>query len=557
MTRHLAFVFVVLVVGLPGLANARPRVALLQLEGDPGGEVQDAVNAALESDLALLGPSQVKRTIDKLGFDSDLTERDLKKLANELEADAIVQGKVSSGEDDHRILHVRLFHKGKKVKGFKVEFNVAGAKFKSALHDKMLEKLGIGEAKSDDPPAETKPAKKDKDKDKDAKKKKKGADDDAAETADAKPTKKDKDKDAKKKGKDKGESAEETAADDTKKKKDGDIDIDGAPKQADVDAQSKTDDPAGDDTKKKDQVSDDEKSKKKKRTAKKGMDDDDEELSARAGADVGVRDNPHSANHVAIRLDVGPSLTSRKLSFNSKQFDVGPGSIGPPKGYANSAVPGVRVAGVLFPGALSNPRSAAAGFGVYGELDQTVGLSVQNSLQAGTKFAVTEKRWSAGVRYRIAFGPSPTAPTITLGVGYGHRAFKIDRHGLMDGLSIDIPDVEYVGIDPGAEFRVPLVKSVAMVFGGRALLVSRTGSIQKPEEYGQAKVTGGEGTAGLDIVFGNRYALNLSGYFMQMGFVFTGNGAMSNARDGDPSNKDVGGAADRYVGGAATFGILY
>jgi hypothetical protein len=32
---------------------------------------------------------------------------------------------------------------------------------------------------------------------------------------------------------------------------------------------------------------------------------------------------------------------------------------------------------------------------------------------------------------------------------------------------------------------------------------------------------------------------------------------MTNNRDGDPGTKDVGGAADRYIGGAATFGVVY
>jgi hypothetical protein len=42
-----------------------------------------------------------------------------------------------------------------------------------------------------------------------------------------------------------------------------------------------------------------------------------------------------------------------------------------------------------------------------------------------------------------------------------------------------------------------------------------------------------------------------------MGFAFTGTGQMSNNRDGDPMTKDVGGAADRYIGGAITLGVMY
>ena len=42
----------------------------------------------------------------------------------------------------HKVLHVRLFVNGKRVKGFKVEFgSTRSEKVKTALKDKLLEKL--------------------------------------------------------------------------------------------------------------------------------------------------------------------------------------------------------------------------------------------------------------------------------------------------------------------------------------------------------------------------------------------------------------------------------
>jgi hypothetical protein len=58
-------------------------------------------------------------------------------------------------------------------------------------------------------------------------------------------------------------------------------------------------------------------------------------------------------------------------------------------------------------------------------------------------------------------------------------------------------------------------------------------------------------------VLGKRFAVRAVGEFSQVGFAFTGNGTEANNRDGDPTTKDVGGAADRVIGGALTFGVLY
>jgi hypothetical protein len=431
-----------------------------------------------------------------------MSDKDLKKLSGELEADAIIRGTLTN-KDGKQIIHFKLFVKGKKVKGFTVEFgSLKSQKFKDALHDKLIEKLG-GEKKvaSDD--------------DADAKPKKKGGGDDAA---DAKPKKKgggdDDDADAKPKKK----AGDEDADTDARPKKSGDDD-------ADADA----------------------KPRKKKRVGKAGDDDDEEvEQVTTVRPETG-----HSASHDAVRVDFGVSVLSRTLTFNSRNFEQAP------KGYKNSPVPGGRLEAELFPFAVSKPTSAAAGLGIAGTYDQTFALNLQSTAQPGTKFPVTEKHYDIGLRYRIAFGARVSSPSLTLGLGYGSWAFTVNRSALMQGNVIDLPDVNYVGYTPGLTFRIPLGNTVALLFGGSALLVTSTGQIQTPQQYGQAKVTAGSGMFGLDFVFSNRYALRVAAEAAQMGFAFTGGAQMTNNRDGDPASKDVGGAADRYIGGAFTFGVLY
>ena len=448
-----------------------PKVVIVPFTGDVSGDTQEAVVDALGDDVTVAGPKETTRALDKLGLDTDLGDKDAKKLGSELDADAVLQGSLSS-KDGKQILHFKIFVHGKKVKGFTIEFgSIKSDKFKSALHDKLVEKLVPAKASSDD---EEKPKKKgdDEDADADSKPKKKHADDD--DDADAKP-------------------------------------------------------------------------KKKKKVAKgdDGDEDVEEEVATTVKAPV------HTANRDAVRVDFGPSLLSRKLTFNSRSFEQAP------KGYSNNPVPGGRVDGELFPFAFNNPNSAAAGLGIGGEFDQTFALNLQSSAQQGTKFPVTERHFDIGLRYRIAFGSKATSPTFTISAGYAKHTFVVNRTALMQGVSIDLPDVDYTGYDPGIAFRIPIGNTVALMFGGRALLVTSTGAIQTPQQYGQAKVTAGEASVGLDFVFSNRYALRLTGEFAQMGFAFTGGAEMTNNRDGEPNSKDVGGAADRYLGGAATFGVLY
>jgi TolB-like protein len=458
-------VIAIALVVASGTAFAKPKVAIVPLEGDSDGNAQDAITDALGDDVDVAGPKSVGRAIDKLGLDTEMSDKDLKKLSSELEVDDIVRGTLTS-KDGKQIIHFKLFVKGKKERGFTVEFgSLKSQKFKDALHDKLMEKF---------------------------------------------------------------EADKEVASDDdSAKKSDDDED---RPKKKDRDDDS------------------DDKPKKKKRVGKAGDDDDDTEVEE---VTTVKPSSGHSASHDAIRVDFGVSLLSRTLTFNSRSFEQAP------KGYKNSPVPGGRLDAELFPFAISKPTSAAAGLGIAGTYDQTFGLNLQSTAQPGTKFPATEKHYDIGVRYRIAFGSKVSSPSLTLAAGYGHWMFKVNRSALMQGNVIDLPDVDYAGYTPGLMFRIPIGGTVALLFGGSALLVTTTGGIQTPAQYGQAKVTAGSGMFGLDIVFSNRYALRLAAEAAQMGFAFTGGAEMTNNRDGDPATKDVGGAADRYIGGAFTFGVLY
>ena len=508
--RRVLAIGVALYLLVPGLAVAKPKVALVAFDGDKSGELNEVVAELLDGEFSVSGAKQTGRTLDKLGLDTELSDKDLKKLANELDADAIVRGDLSK-KGARKLLHVKLFVKGKKVRGFKVEFASARSeKFREALKDKMIEKLA-GKA---------------------AKKK--------VEVA-AEPERDDEDPlgGSKKKGKkaDRTDRTEKTSTAFGGGSRDSE-ETDGA------DRDDKADEDRDEDS--------DEDEPKRKRTARADIDDEDIDGGLSASATVERSSSRgRAANKVAVRVDLGASMSARQLKFNSRAFEQAP------KPYANSPVAGARISGEIFPLAFGNPHSLVAGIGFAGHYDQTLKLNLQSTAQPGTDFPVEQKHWSLGARMRVGIGSRPTSPTVTLAGGYFHRKFKVDRSRLMEGNIIDLPDVFYQGYNAGLEFRIPILQQVAFLAGGKAIFVTNTGQIQQLYSYGQAKVTAGEGMAGLDIVIAGRIGLRLTGEIAQMGFAFTGNGELTYNRDRDPTTPDVGGASDRYYGGTATLAVLY
>jgi hypothetical protein len=476
-------------------AAAKPRVAVVAFEGDPGGQAQDAVNEALGDDVQLLGHTELTKAVDKLGLDVNELEadKDLRKLSKELEADAIIQGKLSA-KGGNKLLHFKLFIHNKKAKGFKIEFgSLKSKKFKDKLHDKMVDKLGVESAGPKG-------------------KRDKGGDGDTDALA-------------------------------TMKKKDGEGDGEGEkPKKKDPDAEGDTK-PKGEDG-----GEDGDAPRKKKKRVARGDVDADAEIEA--GADAKPIATTHTANRVAIRLDVGGSGSQRKLAFVSRDYPQAP------KGYGNSFVGGFRIEGQFYPFAFSSPKGAG-GIGLAGMYDQTASLNLTSTAQPDTKFPVTQRRYAVGLRYRLVFGSSETSPTLTIGASYGHRTFKVNRSALAMGNVIDLPDTDYVGFAPMLELRIPIVARVQLTLGGAAWLLSGAGQIQQPDQYGQARVTEGEGSVGLDFIITSRFAVRVSGDFAQYGYKFTGNGDQTKNRDMEPSSPDVGGASDRYFGGALTLAVLY
>lgn len=487
----------VILFAISGVAWAKPKVVVLAFSGDAKEEARRAVVAALADDIRLVSRKAVRRNVDKLELDpEDLSEKDLRNLADELEAEAIIQADLSK-KPPNKVLHFKLFVHGKKVTGFTIEFgSLKSKKFRAALRDKIVAKLS--EDEGDDKPAKAT-------RDDDAPLRSKKSDGEAGEAE---------------KGDDDVSDALTTK---TAKAKQGE---DGAEK---ADAGSREGGEGGED----------------------GKDKPGNEADAKPKARDDAAAPARMANRAAVRLDIGGAVHKRSLKFNARDFPQAPDN------YSNSIVPGIRVEAQVYPLAFSNPNSIAAGLGLAGLFDQTLLLKLTPDVQPGTKLPVTERRFSIGPRFRYVFGSSPTSPSITVGVGYAQRTFTVKRSALMDGNAIDLPDVKYVGFDPGLEARIGITGRLAVVLGGSVLLLTSTGAIEKADQFGRATVTAGQGTVGVDIGITSRIGVRLTGEFAQFGFKFAGTGTQSNARDNDASTKDVGGATDRYFSGVATLAVQY
>ncbi|MCB9575193.1 MAG: hypothetical protein H6709_24210 [Kofleriaceae bacterium] len=499
---------------LLGIAVAPPpaaagKVAVLSVQGDPEGELEDGLVSIVEDRHELVTSGEFERTARRAGLD-DLDAKGIGKIAKKLHADAVVEG-VLSREDEGFTLIVRIrAQNGKTVK--KITVDLAKARLSSKAKrrlgtgildgiDKVLGVVGDDDGRDDDDDDDA-----DDDGGRKRKKVRKAARDLAA------------DEDRPRKGKKASRS----------KRHDDDEDSD-----ADADADDDDDDGDGD------------------RVAVADDDDDDDELEAR---DDGERRRPRDPRRPAIKIAVGPSAKARSLAFSVRP-DLDPDLA--PNGDTTTMVPGARVSGEVYPMALKGGRDAAANLGVGFEFDQTLTLSTQTSDAPDQKFPTAQRSWSVGVRYRILLGDKPTSPTVTVGAGYGRRAFIVDRSALPDGARIDFPDVDYRFVDPGLTVRLPLGKSMALEVEGKGLLFKQAGAIQKDTEYGGAKITGFEAGGGVEVKVTKSAVVQLSGSWTQVGFDFIGNGMLSNGRDGDLTTQDVGGAMDRYIGAAATLGVAY
>jgi hypothetical protein len=145
--RWLAFV---LVLVLPAVALAKPKVAVAPLDNDTDGKITAVLVDAADDHATVTKPSKVEKAMDKLSL-SELNKKALKKLRIELEVEVIIHGKVGR-ENGKR--HIELVLSGKGKKQMTIDVAIGSPKsLKKDLSkrlDKKIEEMTGGDEDPDD-----------------------------------------------------------------------------------------------------------------------------------------------------------------------------------------------------------------------------------------------------------------------------------------------------------------------------------------------------------------------------------------------------------------------
>jgi hypothetical protein len=226
-----------------------------------------------------------------------------------------------------------------------------------------------------------------------------------------------------------------------------------------------------------------------------------------------------------------------------------------PQGYSGAPVPGLRIAGDLFPLAFNKKnRSFTRNLGVTGLFDRAIKISSELKTATMTYTLPTvEQHLAFGVIYR-----HPVSPTLTIegSVRYNKRKFVINKSSApMD--AVDIPNTNYSYVDPGVGVHYVLGPKAALSADARFLLITDTGEMQSPDQYGASTVTGVDLGLAVDYRVAQKIVVRAALGLATIGYAFKGNGALTNNRDGQPASVDVSGARDTYYGGSAGAAYLF
>src|SRR5690606_34926009 len=120
----------------------------------------------------------------------------------------------------------------------------------------------------------------------------------------------------------------------------------------------------------------------------------------------------------------------------------------------------------LFPMAYGGKdRGTMSALGINVLYDQVLLINSKKQYIDGTNtlqeaiLDTKESRWSVGAVYRYPLGKHARAPVVGGSLSFGKQSFMVQQT-LPDGMSSDIPNVEYTMIVPSAFARLPLLPEI-------------------------------------------------------------------------------------------------
>ncbi len=291
--------------------------------------------------------------------------------------------------------------------------------------------------------------------------------------------------------------------------------------------------------------------------------------AASASADVSLTAEQRAdlqARGRGLDIAAGASFSGRRLTFTVRN---GLGDLSP-RGYDGALVAGAYVVGELYPMAFNlKNRSVTRNIGLTAMVDKVLKIESRlryrddANMEQVASLPTDQMRWGIGLVYRHNFGSRPTSPTLKLAARYNRAHFIIDKDAapVVGGTAVvvDIPNMDYAYLDPGAALRFPIGTALALQADVRFLYITDTGEMQQMDQYGDATVTGIDADLGVEYRLSRQLSIRAGGRLIRIGYDFTeGNGAeLVYNRDGDATTQDVFGAQDRYLGGYATAAYLY
>jgi len=529
-----------LLVALPRLAFAEPKVAVAPLDDD-NGKMTDIVAESVGEHAKVTKPARVENAMKSLGV-SVLSPKSIKKLRAKLDVDVVVYGSVERDGDTQR---VSLTFAGNNKSKPKLEIDAGTPKqLRKELAGKVGKKIktamegsgGDDEDDEDDARTKREEAKREEER------KQREEEDRKKEEEKRKKEEEEREAEAKRKKEEERRKKDDDEREARRKKKDDD--------DREARRKKRGDDDEDDGRRKKRGDDDEDDGRRKKRVA-----DEDDEDSGRARKRLGDEDDEngdddekprrkkrkakrHVLTQAALWLDGGGAVARRTLTYAST------GMMRPPP--VGTAAPAGRIEGEVYPASFNSLKGGAAGLGVSAMLDYTFGLGIAVPGTQKTA-AIKNGHYAIGARYRFVFGEH----SVSLGVSYWRRYFMADRTGLMNPDQLDMPDVDYTAIAPDVSARIAATPTIA-AFGSLDFpLMLDSGPIQKPTSYGSAKILAFDIRAGAQVMVASNIALQFAAEVDQIGLSFTGQ-AGSKA-----STRMVTAATDRSIGLSATLGVTY
>jgi hypothetical protein len=495
----------IVLLAIPTLASARPKLAVAPLDGDKDGNIAEIVADAAADHGKTTRPDKVGREIEKLEIAS-LNAKTAKKLRIKLEADVVIYGGVEK-QGTRKHLELMLTGHGKSKSKLDIDFKTTKA-LKKELEDKLGKQIDIAAASTDhDGDDDDDEASKRKQREAEERDKKRRDDEEKRRQAEAeKQQAKEKERKRKKHGDDEDRDADDRKH--TSKKR----------------TASRDEDSDDDDTSV---------HRKKKRRHRDDEDDEDDE------DDGGAAARPrHPITQAAAWVDLGAAVARRTLTYDAT------GNQQPPR--VGTAAPAGELEGEVYPASFSTLKGPAAAIGIAGAYDRALGLGIAVPNTAIVAPIKSGFYW-IGARYRFTFGGS----SVAVGASYWRRYYMADRSKLTMPTDLDMPDVDYTALAPDVTARFAATPKLGVFAALQIPLMLSSGPIQSSTSYGPSTIIAFDMRTGVQIGLGAHYALQIALGFDQIGLKF-------NAKQGSQAAlRAVSAATDRSLGLAATLGVMY